>query len=355
MLPNWLLGKSKSKLQEILGGGGGGTDYTAGDGIDISNGVISFDPATTPAIDPSKVDGLNDDLAALAPKTALSNANILHNPWFTVNQRGATTVSESGVYFVDRWKTYINTVVSQSYTLSNGILTMDNTSGSTSIYLLQKCETSVKEALRGKTVTASVLLSDGTILNGTREFPGVYINTKDLIVYSSDGNSEILTIEVKKGKTVSIKALKLELGSVSTLAMDTAPDMATELAKCQRYFQRLIIKGTTTGNVRPTISLSNAATSTICWFPIYLETSMRAIPELSLVGDFAIAEGSVAQAVASTSDNTLSIARVGTNSTGPFINLSCTPSTAVLTPGSTYKLVGITPQEPIYIDFSADL
>ena len=35
------------------------------------------------------------------------------------------------------------------------------------------------------------------------------------------------------GTSISIKAIKLELGSVSTLAMDTAPNYATELAKCK--------------------------------------------------------------------------------------------------------------------------
>ncbi|MBR4415054.1 MAG: hypothetical protein IKS59_07085, partial [Aeriscardovia sp.] len=106
MLPNWLLGKSKSKLQEILGGGGGGTSYTAGDGIDISSGVISFDPSTMGVISQSKVDDLGDDLAALAPKTAISNPNILHNPWFQVNQRSALSVTANGLFIADRWLCY---------------------------------------------------------------------------------------------------------------------------------------------------------------------------------------------------------------------------------------------------------
>ena len=38
---------------------------------------------------------------------------------------------------------------------------------------------------------------------------------------------------------VTIRAVKLELGSVSTLHLDTAPNYATELAKCQRYYQRI--------------------------------------------------------------------------------------------------------------------
>jgi hypothetical protein len=50
MLPNWLYGKSKSKLADILGGGGGGgTTYTAGPGISINNdNRISFRGDTAP-------------------------------------------------------------------------------------------------------------------------------------------------------------------------------------------------------------------------------------------------------------------------------------------------------------------
>ena len=36
----------------------------------------------------------------------------------------------------------------------------------------------------------------------------------------------------------TFKAIKLEFGTVSTLGMDTAPNYATELLKCQRYFFR---------------------------------------------------------------------------------------------------------------------
>lgn len=50
MLPNWLYGKSKSKLASILGGGGGGgASYTAGPGISInSDNRISFRGDTAP-------------------------------------------------------------------------------------------------------------------------------------------------------------------------------------------------------------------------------------------------------------------------------------------------------------------
>lgn len=71
MLPNWLYGKSKSKLASILGGGGGGgTSYTAGPGISInSNNRISFRGDTAPYnnsdsdLEADTVKGAIDELA----------------------------------------------------------------------------------------------------------------------------------------------------------------------------------------------------------------------------------------------------------------------------------------------------
>ena len=296
----WAVGRQiiyNDNLYEVI------TAITAGDSL-----VAYEDDPTNANIklaDPVETQLLNEITSRQTGDTelrnALTNPNLLDNPWFTVNQRGATTVSESGVYFVDRWRTYINTVVSQSYTLNNGVLTIDNTSGSSSMYLLQRSETSVKEALRGKLVTASVLLSDGTILSGTREFPSVYINTNDLMVYSGTNNTEILTIEVKGGKTVSIRAMKLELGSISTLAMDTAPNYVEELLKCQRYFNiikspnnsykpigfgymgdtqkaRIAIPLSVPMRANPTIVISNVSK-----FRIYGETN-KSITAMSLIG-----------------------------------------------------------------------
>ena len=173
---------------------------------------------------------------------AISNPNLLDNPWFTVNQRGENSKSDLG-YFVDRWSIGYNpsnSVVS----LSNGIFGIDATNGV--VIVTQRFEHS---NLSGKTVTLSILLSDGSIKQGTNVFPS--LNGADASFISETGYSvygvhstqdsagyEQLNILVNQGNTLSIKAVKLELGTVSTLAQDTAPNYATELLKCQRYFER---------------------------------------------------------------------------------------------------------------------
>ena len=233
MLPNWLYGKSKSKLASILGGGGGGApaDYNqvkaqvaqnAEDIITLSNAL--------------------DDKAAL---TQITNPNILHNPWFQVNQRGATTISSSG-YFVDRWYLSPASTGATTFTLnSDGTITIDNSLGEENAYFVQRRTSKTRSRITSRKVTLSIMLSDGTIYSGTGTFSGTetitYYNGENFMLQSTPQSAQLFTLRVKPGKTITIKALKLELGEVSTLAMDTAPDMATELFLCQRYFEKIIV------------------------------------------------------------------------------------------------------------------
>lgn len=126
----------------------------------------------------------------------IHNPNLLDNPWFTVNQRNATTWTSG--YGVDRWM-----VVSGSATITENGLTVNGT-------IRQKLE----NAPDG-TVIASVKMYSGT---ATATYNGTY-NRVDVV---SNGGT--------------IRSVKLEYGSVSTLANDHAPDYTTELLKCQRYY-----------------------------------------------------------------------------------------------------------------------
>lgn len=178
----------------------------------------------------------------------VSNPNLLDNPWFTVNQRGFTSTNSTNVFtFMDRWRIAWNPD-GATVSLANDILTIDNSANANnSCFINQRFES---DDLVGKKCTVSVLLSDGTIYKGTNTFTteggalrrfitsastgvtfGVYCE------YPSGGNLQ-LVIQVEPLKKISIKAIKVELGSVSTLAMDTAPNYTTELLKCQRYYHK---------------------------------------------------------------------------------------------------------------------
>ena len=98
------------------------------------------------------------------------------------------------------------------------------------------------------------------------------LNANEIYIRSSEADSIVL--RCKTGKTISIKAVKLELGSRQTLAHQDAdgnwvlneiPDYGEQLARCQRYFQTFA-----TESLRPTNALD--------FRPV-----MRATPALSTI------------------------------------------------------------------------
>ena len=180
---------------------------------------------------------------------AISNPNLLDNPWFTVNQRGANSYTGSNKYSFDRWLLSPQTSgYDCSISKSNDVLTVTaHTEKHGSI--LQYLEEDLSARLLGKTITISIILSDGTIETATATISSsvsawtivASIGKADwglALEYTNTSKFQFF-VRAYANKSVSFKAVKLELGSVSTLAMDTAPNYATELLKCQRYFCRL--------------------------------------------------------------------------------------------------------------------
>lgn len=182
---------------------------------------------------------LTADDKAVARKNIMaggSNRNLLDNPWFTVNQRGNTSGNFTATTKIDRWRTSYATSYNGTWTLNDGILTI--TADSSYAYFVQRFED--YSFMSGKTLTASLMLSDGTIVSGTAVRT---TGRNDLISVAGKygvyiATSGEFTIQVNPNQTLAIKAAKLEYGSVSTLANDAPPCYAEELAKCQRYFIR---------------------------------------------------------------------------------------------------------------------
>lgn len=186
--------------------------------------------------------------------------NLLDNPWFgsgeVVNQRGVTSGSTTNAtYFIDRWLTTYGTTVG-TYSVGSSGITLTPAS-STTATMLQKLANA--NAIDGKTVTASVMLSNGTIYSGTitraNGTTQVYYNENGVRIRQVTDNA--FHIDVSAAKT--IRAVKLELGTTSTLANDVPPNYAEELAKCMRYFQR--IKGTSTNYAPIGLGFTTSASS----------------------------------------------------------------------------------------------
>ena len=267
MLPNWLYGKSKSKLASILGGGGTPSDYNK---VKAQVAQNKEDIAL-----------LSDALDGKAALTQITNPNILHNPWFQVNQRNVTESTSNG-YFVDRWRALCATTGTTTYTLnSDGTITIDNSLGETQAYFIQRRTAKTISRIAGKIITASIMLSDGTVHSGSGVYKDAetanYYEDGDIKIQSiAQNNGQFFVLRIEAGKTITIKALKLELSSVSTLAMDTAPDMALELAKCQRYFIRYA--NNTQYNTHAVIGVAQTATN--IYVDLILPSQMRAKPTL---------------------------------------------------------------------------
>ena len=186
---------------------------------------------------------------------SISNPNLLDNPWFTVNQRGKSSyiTTSNYQYTLDRWFCYYTDT--QVVINSDGSVTVSEGSQSSRWeYFRQRLELDVSKRLLGKTVTLSFIDDNGIIWSGTGNVPSsipssntTFINlvlTRNSVavghVVAAINYNGYVYVDIisTTGNSITIKAVKLELGSVSTLAMDTAPNYQQELAKCQRYFVR---------------------------------------------------------------------------------------------------------------------
>ena len=280
---------------------------------------------------------------------AISNPNLLDNPWFTVNQRGRTTYGNSmNGFSVDRW--YKNLNISLDV-IDNGVrLTKKATSNPT---LYQKIEAS--PYLLGKTVTFSVMTTDGKIRSCTGTFPSTFPSSGNVIVVNFD--DDIISFRLQAVSTfnpyfiatldtencaideyLDIRAAKLELGTASTLAMDTAPNYQQELAKCQRYFVR--IGGTTSGYP---IALGRAHNATQGRYLIHLPVPMRSSAVVTCSDFTKVRELCDHQQITPTSFS------AGTMDAGGYLAFYTTTTGLV-----TDELCGLLLQGE-YLDISADL
>lgn len=175
--------------------------------------------------------------------TAGSNRNLLDNPWFTVNQRGQSSYTNASGFSesVDRWKIANKTTLA----VVSGGVTLTTTS---EISLQQNTEYD----LRGETVTASVKVG-GVVYSGTTTVPSSGFN---LVTLSINGLSVDVRVGYSSGlyfrinvnsntASLTLQAVKLELGSVSTLVNDAPPEYTDELNKCRYYFRRIGLRGDT--------------------------------------------------------------------------------------------------------------
>ena len=274
---------------------------------------------------------------------SISNPNLLDNPWFTVNQRdvekGVSITTTTVRYWWDRW--YCNSNRTFTYNTDNSIT-------SSNIDIWQIIEGGI-EKLQGRTITLSIMLADGTIKSGTYNVPqGVPSTNQFISVFNNDGINIVFgrlpsgnaQFSLLLGQNKTIKATKLELGSVSTLAMDTAPNYQQELAKCQRYFQR--IKSNQNGmQAFYTIATSSSSLRGL----LILQENMRNKPTITIsdiTGITLYNSGTPKQV------NSLAIENIDANNR--YVKLTMGSSNVAINEVYAAEIAN-----GVYIDFSADL
>ena len=160
-------------------------------------------------------------------KNHLHNPNVLDNPWFQVNQRGNTIITEAEGYICDRWQMDSSVFDKNSLKYEDGIITITVNEGYAGI----RQSLPVDLFKRGEKVTVSVMNESDEIFHATiswLDFAGGVIVGK-YNIYSIE-TIPIVIRALESG--IKIKAVKLERGSISTLHMDTEPNYALELIKC---------------------------------------------------------------------------------------------------------------------------
>lgn len=247
---------------------------------------------------------------------AASNPNLLDNWDFRnpVNQRGETeyTASTSWKYSIDRWRMF-NTSVSilneSTYGAGVKVTALDTNTGYkrfqqiVPINLPEGTQITISAIVSSVSVTTNVSMRilrsvTGVLDDGSFSIPN-NIEQPTLITKTAILDRDINTIgfelystnESNYGWDITIHAVKLEIGEVSTLENDPPADYATELAKCQRFFQKI-------SNASSAYTVLGGAAATIsetqCFSVISTPVTMRIKPTCILggnVGYFQYANG----------------------------------------------------------------
>ncbi len=187
---------------------------------------------------------LRQDQSGVTVSAICSNPNLLDNWYFVspINQRGQAVYTGSG-YTIDRWYSHGCTAVLSDKGL---ILQVGGNNA-----FAQHLERGLFDKLltfsildgRGEFISASGTLSSSAE-NWHQEF--IYINN-DVNLFFQMANGHFSAAIGLTDAAWFIRAVKLELGSVQTLAeqnaegewilRDPPPDGTQELLKCQRYYQ----------------------------------------------------------------------------------------------------------------------
>ena len=155
-----------------------------------------------------------------------SNPNLLINPDFKINQRGATSYEKQG-YSVDRWKIWNVTVTPSE---SGGITVKNDKYEDTGTFIqilenATECDSTLSCYVTSVSGTVTMVADDGSQV----------ILKQGLNVVHTSSSTKNFTIFLNQGTSITLKWVKLEQGSIATSFVE--PNISDELDKCLRYFE----------------------------------------------------------------------------------------------------------------------
>ena len=223
----------------------GGGDLTINGNVvtpSATNGNIRVDGVEVEVYDDTEV--LNS--AKEYADSVASNPNLLINPDLKINQRGQTEYTSVG-YTADRWyMAYLN----KAEITENGIKVHNINARANNAWMIQRIE-----FLPAGTYTLTVKLRKSRAdlalrvwTSGTKNTTEWQTVTAKITTTADRSDYQMQMATTDSGALiddwVEIAWAKLELGSIATPFIP--PDPATELVKCQRYYQIY-----TSGDINP--------------------------------------------------------------------------------------------------------
>lgn len=315
-----------------------------------------------------KSGGVSDEeLAKLRSEIERFRPNLLDNSDFSnpVNQRGETVYTTTAIAFaIDRWQHMRGTL-----TCNAGFINWKSSSDAAYKRLIQKLGV---KFTAGKTYTLAMLAKVNTvsgtvnfrlgndtapvsgatkqIRNTTAGFEWFVMShtvAEDIAIPSFD---ILVTNTASDYLDIDIKAAAIYEGeyTVDTLPVYQPKGYATELAECQRYFQRFENSHESSNFV---LAIGQATISTRAFFAIYLPVPMRIYPTITVSGASSIILSNDGQQTVFTATSVNSAGGLGPN--GQDFSQR---SFSVVTSGLTAKQVYMAyVKSGGYVDLSAEI
>jgi hypothetical protein len=241
---------------------------TLGDSIDAS--LVDLKGGTTGQV-LAKASGTDMDFIWA---NAGSSVNLLLNSNFALNQRAYVSAANlaSGTYGFDRWKSnYTNTTLTFTASTQGQSLTI-NASGGLQQIIEQGLVPSGTYTLSWTgTATARVYNSGGT--------PPSYAASP--VTFTADGTANVVVEFTAVSTTKTVSKVQFNAGTGTTWSLAT-PTLQTELAACQRYYQRYNFPTATGGGTNVGTAVNTTIFDTLIIPPVAFRVAPTAIDSLTL-------------------------------------------------------------------------